>query len=163
MQGLSLDSVRKGVSFARCPVCPAWPILTTSIPKGTREKVYVPVHGTVYLRRHGGEHALNTSSSIRKYRRENLTHSRDWAARVLDQTRRKHTRRGDTQTHTRRRYTSRGSYIKSITVLSSATTCLFEPAVPMIPRSSTSPSFEWADTKNAVKTDYRVKSLKQLL
>lgn len=65
--------------------------------------------------------------------------------------------------HTRRRYTSRGSYIKSITVLSSATTCLFEPTVSMIPRFSTSPSFERADTRNAVKTDNRVKSLKQLL
>lgn len=161
MQGLSLDSVWKEyVSFARCPVCPAWPILTTSMAKGTREKVYVPVHGTVYLWRQGGEHPLNTSSVIPECYIDVRT------SPIHETEQHESSTRPDVNTpeekihkHTRRRYTSRGSYIKSITLLSSATTCLF----PMIPRFSTSPSFEWADTRNAVKTDYRVKSLKQLL
>lgn len=84
-KGLNLDSVRKGeIVFLHAAQSPQFDRFSKIryLPKDTCEKAHAPVHGTVCLRRHGGERAqTRVLPSGVLYRRENLAHSRDREAR----------------------------------------------------------------------------------
>lgn len=125
------------------------------LPKDTCEKAHAPVHGTVYLRRHGGERAQNTSSAIwsviSTWEPCPFTRQRS-TSQFLDQTDPDvNTPEEEIHRHTQALYNPRIFHQINHRTFKCH---MSESPVPMIPGFSTSPSFEWADPRNAIKTNY---------